>query len=56
MEAGLGEQRTNSVLYVKRGWATGAAVCPFRLSVAAGLLWCCRNPVFEWLTYVWLGS
>lgn len=37
MKAGLGEQKANSVLYVMRGWATGAAVCPLRLSVAAGL-------------------
>lgn len=26
------------MLYVVRGWATGAAVCPLRLSVATGLL------------------
>lgn len=26
------------MLYVMRGWATGAAVCPLRLSVATGLL------------------
>lgn len=46
LEAGLAEQRANGVFNAVRGWATGAAVCPLRHSVATRLR-CCRNPVFE---------
>lgn len=54
LEAGFAEQRANSVLYVVRGWATGAAVCPLRRPVATRLR-CCRNPALERPTCLGLG-